>query len=1136
MLVDHKARTEGLDIRRSFIVQAPAGSGKTELLILRFLKLLLSVEQPEHILAITFTRKAASEMRSRIIDALISAGQNGSLRKLEETTQKEQRLIFARQVLKKDKKMNWEIIANPTRLRIQTIDSFCLYLANQLPILSRAGGSPQITSEVELCFGEAISNTLSYLESKDSISSDIENLLLHLDNDGTRLQKLLEDLLSRREQWLAYIIEINSTTHAKQYLNDCVLELIEESIVNLKTELTPFSIELEELVKYSTTRKENFSSDINEAIGLINRLPGTTIEDIPYWHWIIKLLLTDKGAWRRRITKTLGFPSGDKRKDDLKKLIEKMSSSGELNRLLNYIKILPTSLPDSQQWDLLNSLTNILLRLGTELIISFRNHGVVDYTQVSAAAKQALGSEGLPTDLTLMLDHKIRHILVDEFQDTSQLQLDLLKTLVGGWESADERSLFLVGDPMQSCYSFRNADVGIYLDVQAKGLPNLKIEPLQLKVNFRSSLGVIDWVNNHFETAFPSKSNFSIGAVPYSKAIPAKTSSLEDAVTTEIVTFSKDEKANARKAEALIVINTIKDLIKNSPSKSIAILIRNRKHLAWIIPELNRSKVNWESNEIDNMGELQIVEDLLNLTKALLNPHHKLSWLSLLRAPWVGLNISDLYTIAHNSIDQSVFDCLMESTPQYDLSEDGKKRLANFISCIRHSMNYRYQIPLVELIESTWRLLRGDAMVETEKERVSVRQYFDLLEKHSSSEGIADFSSFQEKIRNSLITFSAQRPEQSDSSTVQVLTIHKAKGLEFDHVIIPGLANASKNEDRSLLLWHERLNNSGEPRLLISPINSTGKEENDVYNLIKHEKKHKSLLEDTRLLYIAITRAKLSVKLIATVSLNTKKELVIPSNSLLARIWKEIQRESKGLVIFSCDDFFDSYSNQIFENSDAFPTPTPLRRFKNILGLTDSEKRNLKNKTLSEIDTADSTGINDEYAKSTLDAKIGELIHEVLEDYAMDGNKSVFLDKLPLRENHWKCQLQNHTTSDTSVNESIEFIFNSIKNCVTNSDLSWIFDESNNTSKSEHEISWSQNGKVRTYIIDRTLIDSDGVRWIIDFKTGMPQGESKEEFIRHQKELYKPQLQRYSDVFKKLEQRKTKKAILLTSITQLVTI
>ena len=149
------------------------------------------------------------------------------------------------------------------------------------------------------------------------------------------------------------------------------------------------------------------------------------------------------------------------------------------------------------------------------------------------------------------------------------------------------------------------------------------------------------------------------------------------------------------------------------------------------------------------MVEVQIVEDLLNLTRALLNPYHKLSWLSLLRAPWVGLRISDLHVVAQNAITQSVFDCLMDLNSLHGLTEDGKKRLDNFTTCIQHSIDYRYQIPLIELVESTWRLLRGDAMVETDKERVSVRQYFDLLENHSSSGGITDFNSFQEKVRSS---------------------------------------------------------------------------------------------------------------------------------------------------------------------------------------------------------------------------------------------------------------------------------------------------------------------------------------------------------------------------------------------------
>ena len=88
-------------------------------------------------------------------------------------------LIYAKKALKRDSERGWEIIKNPTRLRIQTIDSFCLYLSNQLPILSRSGGSPQITQDPELFFQEAVQNTLFSLESEDPVSIDIENMLLH---------------------------------------------------------------------------------------------------------------------------------------------------------------------------------------------------------------------------------------------------------------------------------------------------------------------------------------------------------------------------------------------------------------------------------------------------------------------------------------------------------------------------------------------------------------------------------------------------------------------------------------------------------------------------------------------------------------------------------------------------------------------------------------------------------------------------------------------------------------------------------------------------------------------------------------------------------------------------------------------
>src|SRR5262249_30755801 len=142
---DQEARAQALDLHRSFIVQAPAGSGKTELLTQRYLALLARVRWPEEVVAITFTRKAASEMRSRILRALASA-RDGSLdaSQLDRTTAE-----LASAVLATDAAREWGLAENPARLRIQTIDALCCWLAVQMPLLSRLGGVPKLEEDAE---------------------------------------------------------------------------------------------------------------------------------------------------------------------------------------------------------------------------------------------------------------------------------------------------------------------------------------------------------------------------------------------------------------------------------------------------------------------------------------------------------------------------------------------------------------------------------------------------------------------------------------------------------------------------------------------------------------------------------------------------------------------------------------------------------------------------------------------------------------------------------------------------------------------------------------------------------------------------------------------------------------------------
>ena len=158
---DIAERRRALDPSRSFIVQAPAGSGKTELLIQRYLVLLSRVQSPEEIAAITFTRKAAAEMRKRVLEELPNAGE----------------------------------IAH--RLRIETIDAFCLSLARQLPVAARFGVAPGIADDPAPLYREAAWRTASAFD-----NPAVARLLAHLDNNVGTAVALLAGMLARRDQWL----------------------------------------------------------------------------------------------------------------------------------------------------------------------------------------------------------------------------------------------------------------------------------------------------------------------------------------------------------------------------------------------------------------------------------------------------------------------------------------------------------------------------------------------------------------------------------------------------------------------------------------------------------------------------------------------------------------------------------------------------------------------------------------------------------------------------------------------------------------------------------------------------------------------------------------------------------------------
>src|ERR1700752_184432 len=160
---DADARERALDVTHSFLVQAPAGSGKTALLIQRFLALLAHVDRPERIVAMTFTRKAAAEMRDRIIEALRLAAAGAA----PDDEHEQRTLELAQRALAQDARHGWQLAAHPARMQILTIDALCAGLVRQAPVTARLGAASRFEERAEALYQRAARESLRAAGARD---------------------------------------------------------------------------------------------------------------------------------------------------------------------------------------------------------------------------------------------------------------------------------------------------------------------------------------------------------------------------------------------------------------------------------------------------------------------------------------------------------------------------------------------------------------------------------------------------------------------------------------------------------------------------------------------------------------------------------------------------------------------------------------------------------------------------------------------------------------------------------------------------------------------------------------------------------------------------------------------------------
>ena len=1113
-----------------FIVRAPAGSGKTELLIRRFLKLLSGVEFPEEIVAITFTRKAAAEMRGRIITA-IEAARSGAIP--EDDYQKET-CKLATEVLKRDAARQWNLQDNPGRLRIQTIDSLCAGITRQMPMLSQLGAQPEILDDADELYLQAAERSILLLEDGEEWSDPIAELLQHLDNDLPKLKRLLADMLRRRDQWLRHVIEGNISRASI----DLAFENIVTATLKSVRDMLQDERELIDLLHYAAINliAEGSESPITHCADL-DVLPEDNPAALLQWHGIVEFLLTQKNEWRKTVNKKNGFPASDSKADKkfekeyaknikgrYQALVETYAKNDSLLDILTGIRYLPdvqvsgeegehsTWLHDTH-WNILQALPTLMVIAEAQLRLLFAERGKIDFTGIQLSALQSLRDDGQPTDLALQLDYKIQHILIDEFQDVSVSQYDLLEKLTEGWSMNDGRSLFLVGDPMQSIYRFREAEVGKFLSTFTnQNVGQVPLESLTLGVNFRSQQGIVTWVNDAFEKIFPQQADTTNGAVNYSPVQAADNSGAGQVVVHPLLQYGRTAAHDTHQEEAGQIVHTIRQVQQETGQqdlhKTIAILVRSRPQLDAIITRLKQAEIRFQAVDIERLSHRAAIQDCLALTRALIHPADRVAWLSILRAPWCGLTLADLNTLVGKQQAIPIWSCMHDELRMQKLSDDGQKRLLKLRTILDKAMQNRRRKSLRRMVEMVWIECGGPATLEDASDLENVQTCFDVLQREEASGDLKTLSRLEQAVEGLYAAADVQvTQDNTDEIVVQIMTIHKAKGLEFDIVILPGLGRGRKAEDRRLLLWQEQQRTDGGNDLLLAPIQATGVDDDKLYRYLEMLEQARLKNEQGRLLYVAATRAREQLHLFgATKFSKEKNEISLPQkNSLLAKLWPIVEENYQWVT--------SSEHGEIAVGST--PTTGAGNRMRRHIATWKRPEppHNVEWQQSRAIDM-ETTDKNMEFMWATKTIRyVGTVVHRCIQLMCEDqSNHNNTWDEATIQgKRGWFTQaLKRQGIGEEEINAASQQVEAALINMIKDERGQWILDKTHQQQKNEYTLSGIYAGEVISISIDRTFVDKDGTRWIIDYKISRHEGTDVEAFLDQQQERYKEQLEKYA--------------------------
>lgn len=963
--IDNEVRIQALDPMLSLIVSAPAGSGKTFLLTRRILNLLMHVDNPAHVVAITFTKKAANEMLSRLISCLEMQTED-----------------IAKKVIERSNKLNWDILNHPEQLSIMTIDSYCSWLLShtEQSIVQPVSQSPSALYQ----------DTIVDYYNQEQWTNAQHKLMAAFNGQYNQLEQLLIELLGTRDQWMTSLKNTDlklSCQKGIQNITDNHINALNESILSLQP-----------LIEKLLHEHKMIAEKLGEE--LIYK-PQTNLRQ--QLEQLADMLLTKTGSARKSLNKKQGiyakskiasFPDVERHQSSFKSLHEEILTFIESNILLSSlheVKGLP-SLQAGDEQDFLEDLSSVL----TDILASFKaqlfGKGLTDFTEISMQTIDALQRDKTLQQFCKM---NIYHVLIDEFQDTSLMQYQLLESLIKCWPENEHRTLFAVGDPMQSIYRFRQADVRLFLKLQQSSIAHIRPRAIALACNFRSSSKLINQINELFTNVFPDVDMPHLAAISYRAATPTKPIEQHHGI------YLYQEQSEDEAAQALKSIQLIQSLQVQHPGESIAILVQARSHLKHIIPLLEHHDLKFNAIDIYPTVNLSAIQDLSALYGMLTDPLDKLSEMIVLRSPLCGITLNSLCEHSSPGCDKS--------TPKITNPTDIAllKKLKDTVR--KTQLHHAHPVHQTWFV---WQQLCADQIYPQDQQDAIQNWFKEVTLLHD--EGLA-------LNRHAILAhFSKSYTSKvSPGATIELLTAHKSKGLEYDHVIIPHLEKRKPSSSTPLFYTEQ----SSDP--IIQPTFTQNTQNNDYF---KNLNKNRDYFESLRLLYVACTRAKSTLHLIGFIQDKPS------TGSWAEAIWKHGQNQA------------DIRSETTETSAEAVTQNTSTKTYY-------TTKHNLIEPSVPVEEVG------------SIKADIGTHLHYFMQLQLCNNS-----------EQKWRYYLANQYLSDqdrTDIISSCDRIKQTMESSKT---MQWVLKQ-HKWHRTEYPV--HNNGKL--LVIDRLFEDDDTI-WIIDYK------------------------------------------------------